>query len=299
VIQNWRIWHVITVILGWALGWGLLIPMGRWGWNFLVQNNFNFILSSLSIAVAIKWADRRFSWLKTILIFICWAAIWKLGTMKADLIVVAFDTDYAWCVIEAATALFGLLVTFVIYEYGSKRWIWLTALSIFGFAAGNLVVSGLFIMLPNGPQIAYPICLMIWGIIGGAIIALPTRDWKKILVTGGLWGLGLLVGYIAFLVFIPSYTADIWPERYGILRNIFVGAGLGLALILPSRRISGIGVSVILGLFVFVITGIFYLDNAVLLYGEMWGTIIRGGAIGLVMGLGYAYLTKENKSQQS
>jgi outer membrane protein assembly factor BamD (BamD/ComL family) len=294
VIQNWRIWHVTTVILGWALGWGLLIPMGRWGWNFLVQNNFNFILSSLSIAVAIKWADRRFSWLKTILIFICWAAIWKMGDVIVVPIKDAFGSDYIMCAIESMTTLFGLLMVFGIYENSSKKLIWLTMLSMLGFMIGSMA-GGLSELLSSDPLLSALVSLAIWGVVGGITFELSSRNWKMILLKGGICGLGLSLGYVASLI-IPIELHFTGP--YLILKNIIWGAGLGLACCLPSRRISAIGLITILGSFTFVITS--SLNQTVFSeWGTLWQNIIRGGLIGLVLGFGYAYVTRENKNQSS
>ncbi len=290
VIQNWRVWHVIAVILGWAFGWGLLIPLGRLGWNFFLP--ISVILSSLSIAVAIKWADPRLSWFKTILIFICWAAIWKVGTMKADVIVVAFDNDYAMCAIEAMTAVLGLLVIFGIYEYSSKRLVLLTILSMFGFMVGNSI--GLPELLWDiNPLVATLVGLAIWGVVGGIIIELPSRNWRLILLKGGICGLGLLLGYAVSLI-IPIELHYEGP--YLILKNIIWGVGLGLAFCLPSRRVSAIVLLALLGSFIFALTSV--LNSTVFSELEnVWTNTLRGGLIGLVMGFGYAYVTRENKNQ--
>jgi outer membrane protein assembly factor BamD (BamD/ComL family) len=294
VVQNWRIWHVIIVILGWALGLGLIMPLGRWGWNFFL--GFNTILSSLSIAGAIKLANPKISWFRIILIFVCWVFVLQIGYISGDFIKVSFNNnDYIWCIVDAATILFGLLVTVGIYKHSSKRLVILTALSMLGFAAGCFAAGGLLhILLPTSLPISISQLIMYinFGFIGGTIIEIPSRNWKKILIKGGLCGLGLSLGYLVASL-VPGISESI------VLADIVVGAGLGLALSLPSRRISSTVLLIILGSLIFVVSSSVVGEMAPLSYQSGWTNILRGGLIGLVLGFSYAYVTRENKNQPS
>lgn len=295
VFQNWSIWQILTVIAGWALGWGSLIIM--WDrWEFFLS--INIVIASLSIAGAVKWANPRLSWFTVALVFVSWAIVWKIGTMHAAFIKDTFNNDYVWCIIEATTTLAGLLATLGVCKYPTKRLVVLTTLSMLGFAAGGLVAFGLFRILMHSSQIAMPVSLAAWGFIGGIIVKLPARDWKKTLAWGGVCGLAFLLGQIIVFLVLPTHMLGMWPERYAILRNIILGSVLGLAFGLLSRRISSISVLVILGSWVVVFTGINFLGNNVVSYENIWRTIMGGGLIGLVLGFGYAYLTREDKSQQ-
>jgi hypothetical protein len=295
VIRQWSIWHALTVIIGWALGWGLVIPITEGGWGFFIPSHVLF--ASLSVAGAVKWANPKLSWFKTALIFICWAMIWTISSMKGEFIKDAFNNDYTWCVVEAMTTLVSLLVTFGIYESASSRLIKLTALSMFGFTVGNPVATILADILHDSP-FSTTVGLAVWGIVAGVIFELPSRDWKRILIKGGVFGLGLLLGYGASLLFLSTFPRYIYPVQYDILKNILWGMGLGLAFCLPSRRISAIGLLTILGSFIFVVTSVLNFTTFSAL-GSIWTNILRGVFIGIVLGFGYAYITRENKNQPS
>ena len=293
IIHNWGMWQSLIVIIGWAIGLGLAMPTGRWGWDFIISTMF---FGGFSVAGAIKWAEPKVHWFKVVTIFICWALTWKIGNPVGGYLRDIFDTDYTWCIADAITILFGLLATFGIYEHTSSRLIKLTGLSILGFTAGNYVATGLWEILSRNPVLAVTISLAVWGFVGGVVFDLPSRDWKRILSRGGLCGLGFLLGYIAEMLILPAYMQEAFPGRYGILKNIIWGTGLGLCFSLPSRKLSVIGLLIVIGSSMFVFTSGY---NAILSLGEPWMSILRGALIGLVLGFGYAYATMETRNSDS
>ena len=105
---------------------------------------------------------------------------------------------------------------------------------------------------------------------------------------GGLYALGILLGYLAVLLLMPGYGGNV--------RNILWGLGLGIALGLPRRRIFVITFLAILGSAIFTITSIYMAE--VINWGEPWESSFRGALIGLVLGLGYAYVTQENGNNE-
>lgn len=292
IIHNWGISQSLVIIIGWSIGLGSALLTGRLGWDFIVST---MILNSLSVVGAIKWADPKVPWSKTAAIFICLVLTWKIGNPVGGYLRDTFNTDYTWCFADAITILFGLLATFGIYEYTYTKLVKLTGLSILGFASGNFIASGLWKELSYNPVLSVPISLAVWGFVGGVVLDLPSRDWKKILSKGALCGLGLLLGYIASLFILPSSMQEAFPDRYGILRNVLWGAGLGLCFGLPSRRLLVIGLLVILGSSIFVVTAVYY---PLFSFGEPWVSTIRGALIGLVLGFEYAYATRDLKTNK-
>jgi outer membrane protein assembly factor BamD (BamD/ComL family) len=290
IIRNWGMWQSLTVIIGWAIGLGSALPTAQLGWDFIVSA---MIVNGLSLAAAIKWAEPKIHWVRIAAIFICWVLTWKIGNPVGGYLRDTFATGYTWCLADAITLLFGLLATFGIYEHDSNRMIKLAGLSILGFALGNYVASGLWKELSYNPVSSVPISLTVWGFVGGVILELPSRDWKKILSKGALCGLGLLLGYIASLLILPNSMREAFPDRYGILRNVLWGAGLGLCFGLPGRRLSVLALLTVLGSSIFVFTSGYY---AILSLGEPWGSVVRGALIGLVLGFGYAYATRDLKN---
>jgi hypothetical protein len=74
-----------------------------------------------------------------------------------------------------------------------------------------------------------------------------------------------------------------------------LGTGLGLAFGLLIRRVSAITVLVVLGAGIYMITNVvnieFFSNSSV------WGNIVRGALIGLVLGYGYGYMRRVKPPQ--
>jgi outer membrane protein assembly factor BamD (BamD/ComL family) len=283
VVRNWKIQNTLTIIIGWALGLVGALLAGQINLDFRAVV---MAMSGLSVAVAIARADQSVSPLKLTLIFLCWALTWKYGNILGGFLNANLATDYIWCYVDAVTVLFGLLGTLGIYEYSTDRLVKITFAATIGFAAGNFLGTALYILLRLGDQIGVPLALALWGFIGGAVFEVPSRNLKKILINGGFCTIGLVVGYFAALILL---------SRFIDLKNILWGLGLGIALSLSSRRISIITVIATLGSAAFVMTSRAVSDINT---ATLWGNVVRGAWIGLVLGFGYAYLTRDFKSER-
>ncbi|MEW6401597.1 MAG: TIR domain-containing protein [Chloroflexota bacterium] len=275
VIPAWD-WKLSSIVIaGWALGFGMAILALQVSLDF---NAVVVVLWGLSAAIAMKWAKPSISPLRLTLIFISWALARNYGNMLGDYLRPIFNTDYVGCISDAVTILLGLFGTFILLDGDPKRLFKLALLSALGFGTGNFIAT----LLTYLPQAAMPLPLAVWGFVGGVVFVSAFRDWKRMLVMGGLCALGLLLGYFATLLLMPPY---------GNMRNIIWGLGLGIALGLPTRRISVISLLAILSSAIFTITSIYM---AGVDWGEPWESTLRGALIGLVLGSGYAYVAQED-----
>jgi hypothetical protein len=101
------------------------------------------------------------------------------------------------------------------------------------------------------------------------------------LFNGGLFAATLVIGYL---------LRTLLPMKYISLRNIVYGAIFGIVFGLSTRRVSIILILTILGIAIFTISSIYIARLSLDINVE---AIIRGAMIGLVLGFGYAYLTKD------
>ena len=287
-ISPWRRKHSLALVIGWVLGFGVsLIPSVSWelppfGWSL-------FWYTALTVTVVIKWARPTTSPIHLVIIFLGWALAWKtLNVLGVHLDI--FKTDYTWAIIDALTVLFGLLFTFGIQVEKSLEVLKTAFFGALGFAVGNFLLDII------GPLLTIPIeiTFVLWGLIGGAILEMPSRDSRRILSAAAICGFGSLVGsYVAFdllSVITGQYANSGFAERYAILRQISLGTGLGLAFGSFIRRVSAIVMLAILGVGVFMVT--------IVLFSREFFEIssipdaVRGALIGLVLGYGYGYMRR-------
>jgi len=272
-IYNWQLKHSLTVIVGWALVFGVFWLSGGF---FDVNSITALSFSGLATAVAIKWAKPATSLLSIIIILVGWAMAWWVGQTLGGHLSSIYVVDY-YTVGNALSILLGLLFTFGIQIEESWEVLKTAFFGALGFAVGNYVSNqAVFALLPSETVIANLVVHFVWGFIGGAILESPSRDTRRILLSAGLCGAGLLSGNFVYSVGVP-YELPLGG----------IGLGLGLGMLL--RRASAIGVLVVLGAGVDAFTSI----------DPYWQILVRGGLIGLVIGYGYGYMRKakplENK----
>lgn len=277
IVPNWTSKQSLLTIGGWAIGLSGALLAGLIRIEFLAVV---MVFYGVSTAAAIAWANPSVPPIKITLIFLCWALASKYGGELGNFLETNLSTDYAWYFADAVMVLLGLLGTMGIYEYASERLVKLASISVIGFALGNYVgtVVGRMLLLPA--DIEFPIQYALMGLIAGGVMELPSRNWKKILLNGGLFAATLVIGYL---------LGTLLPMKYIGLRNIVYGAIFGIVFGLSTRRISVILILAILGMAIFTISSIYI---ARLGFHVNVEAIIRGAMIGLVLGFGYAYLTK-------
>lgn len=292
--HNWQSKHSLTVIVGWALAIGMQwLVTGAFDTGDFFDPNLTsilFLLSGLATVTAIKWAKPATSPLSIIIILVGWAFAWWTGEILGGYLSAIYSAYY-YSTGNALTVLLGLLFTFGIQSEKSLKFLQIALFGALGFAVGNYISYLADLGLPPPLEISFAL----WGLIGGAILELPSRDSRRIIFLAGVCGVGLLVGsFLAFdvLPVLGNQYANVeFSARNAILRQVFLGLGLGLALgVLAPRRASAIGVLVVLAAGIHMITRAI---NSEFFTSEIiWATIVRGGLIGLVMGYGYGYVRK-------
>jgi len=287
IIYNWHLKHSLTLIIGWALSFGVaLTPVVRWT---LLPFGYSFFwYIPLSVVVVIKWARPSTRINSLVMIFAIWAFAWKAGNTLGSHLQI-FNADYTWAIADALLILLGLLFTFGMQIEKSREVLKTALFGALGFGIGNYFLE---IISPLLPPFPVEIAFTLWGLIGGAILEAPSRDSRRILSSAAIGGMGLLVGsYVAFDV-LPAigvqYANSAFSVKNFTLSQPFLGAGLGLALGILIRRASATGTLVLLGAGIYLITralnaGVFQISIAL-------ENVIRGALIGLVLGYGYGYM---------
>jgi len=106
---------------------------------------------------------------------------------------------------------------------------WKTVLvAALGFGLGNLLVNILF--APFDEELVFKLMqLAIWGFLGGAVLAFPSKNYKSYLILGLLGGIGMVFGQLTWIALGE-------PEGF---RAIILGAMLGIFLGVGTKRPSG------------------------------------------------------------
>jgi outer membrane protein assembly factor BamD (BamD/ComL family) len=284
ITSGWRWQHSLTIIISWACGLGSAVLAS--GVDLGLLASFMPLLG-ISVAAAIQWARPSIAPLKFALIFLCWTLAWKYGSTLYSYMKITLSTGYVACVTDAITVLFGLLATLGILEYSSKRLVTLTFMSAIGFALGDYVGTALTRILSINLLAEIQLQYALLGFIGGAVFELPSRNPKKILIRGGLCAAAGIVGHFSAPLLSPSNL---------ILRGISYGMWFGIAFGLSTRRIPNVIFLAVLGSAIFTITSLYMVMLHVPIMAE---SIIRGTLIGLVLGFGYAYVTRDAETVDS
>ena len=291
-IDNWSRKQSLIVMIGWALAQS--VP-------WLVRKSFDVdfmtiyaLFAGLSTTVAIKWARPATGTINLIFIFISWILAWKVGGILGTHLQIVFNSQYIASIADPLLFMLGLLFTFGFQVEGTSEILKIAFFGILGFAVGNYIVDTVLALLSPSMEIGAPLAFTFWGLIGGAILEAPSRNTRRILLSAGVCGLGLLLGYFVSRVIVPatvgqSYT-EVFPLRYNILRQISYGVGLGVGLGFLIRRASAIVVLVVLGAGIYMVTRALNIDLFNL--SPIWESALRGALIGLVLGYGFGYLRK-------
>lgn len=291
-LSNWSRQSSWSLIVGWALSPIVALSVGK----FIDDPSLPWIIAkifaSLFPSVAMIWA--KVSVRQTSVIFIIWSLAWSGGHLLGVYLGDNFTGD-VWAFADAFSILLGLFFTFGLQSENSAKILRAALWGALGFAAGNYI-NGLSFW---GDSLPVEFYYILWGLVGGAVLEAPSREWRRILLVSITCGLGLLAsGYLGLrilpLITGESYAAA-YPERALLLQQILNGICLGLAIGLLIRRGSAIGLLVILGIGMFIVTrpinqGVFHLEG-------IWAGTLRGAWIGLVLGFGYGSISRGKLSE--
>jgi hypothetical protein len=176
----------------------------------------------------------------------------------------------------------------------TRRIDWKTILSgMIGFTIGMFAVYVLHQVSSDSPTVM--LMAFLWGAIGGASLAIPTKNIKKILLLGVLGGAGIFFGSLLWMFLSGnSYEGfgyalianwDIEPLAY-----LLVGLGLGAFLGIYTRKSKSILALSITGGLIFVLVFLFLTRLMPSLIGEQItpGSILVAGAL-IGGGMGFAW----------
>lgn len=277
-VTTWNKQSSWILIIGWALGGGVALMAGNY---FDLFRPVFCIIVALFSALAMKWAKASIG--SIAIVFIAWPLAWWAGFTLNDYLGNILKIDIG-AIGDTWAILLGLLFTLGAQVEDVTKFLRTAFWGALGFAIGNFITY-----LPFwGNSLPSEFFFTIWGLVGGAILEVPSRNWRRILVVAITCGLGLLLGgLIAFrllpLVIDLTIFSNSYPGGIGMLRQVCYGMGLGLAIGLLIYRPSAIGMFMILG------TGM-YMTTRALNIEDIWMATIRGALIGLVLGFGYGFL---------
>jgi hypothetical protein len=173
----------------------------------------------------------------------------------------------------------------------NRRVNWKTVLAGFiGFGLGNLLAN--IIVAPmEETTIIGSLQMLIWGLVGGASLAVPSKNYKDYLILGVLGGLGMALGYLASIAL---------GNPDGINR-IIIGLVMGAFLGFKTRRLSAaliLAVVVPMGYFLRSILNNYYYSSNLSMADSVTFPIIAltAGLMGAIIGTAWSFLTPENQS---
>jgi tetratricopeptide (TPR) repeat protein len=195
--------------------------------------------------------------------------------------------------LEAAIAgLIGSLILFSQLDVNRQRKIyWLTAVACaFGFGLGNLVTN---ILIEPWDETALNVTMhmLIWGLIGGASLAVPSKNYKHYLNMGILGGIGMVLGRLVWMA-----TGELDAIRFGVTALI-----LGLVLGVATKRLSAALILSLIASIGFLIRSIltdayYSSDLSMALPVEYAILALTAGLTGLIIGAAWSFLTPEKPS---
>ncbi len=252
------------------------------------------------IALTLRQSNATYTWKNFLLIILGWGTAFAIGQLVADsllslsgirtlLIALLSNT------VQASTA--GLLGGMFMFSQISGSWTlnWKTVLAgAVGFTVGNLLTNLLNILVEpyfEEGLTASIMQLVIWGFIGGASLAIPSRSAKRYSVLGLLGSIGMLLGLFVWMMLGE-------PDEF---RAIIFGAVFGLCLGIGTKRVSGIVILSIVGAIAYVLRYVlnsFYFSNNPSMGSEVSYTVLAltAGLMGATIGLTWSFLNSAESS---
>jgi len=173
---------------------------------------------------------------------------------------------------------------------------WKTVLAgTLGLGLSNLFTNIIFSSYDDELLITL-VQLAMWGFLGGAALAVPSKNYKRYLLLGLLAGIGMAFGELAWRIV---------GEPYGF-RFALIGAMFGLSLGIGIKRFSAAVVFLLIGTSAFIFRSSIqdiYFASGLSTSPPMVFTIfaLSAGLIGLIIGMAWSFLNSEknvNSTQQ-
>ena len=166
---------------------------------------------------------------------------------------------------------------------------WKTVLAAaLGFGLGNLLINILF--APFDEELVFKLIqLAIWGFLGGAALAFPSKSYRRYLLFGLLGSLGMALGHLIWMALGASDG----------IRPIILGATLGLFLGIGTKKPSGALILLLMGTvaytFRYSINDFYYSsDLSMAPIVEYPILALNAGLTGMILGTAWSFLIGDN-----
>ena len=239
---------------------------------------------------------------QSILLIAGWGLAYRIGQIVGSNIGTNLTTMFNnqalsnlinWSMEAGIAGLIGSLFTLGQYRnHWGQRFSWKPILAAaLGFGLGNLLANIIVAPMEESTIIA-ALQKLIWGLMGGASLAFPLKDYKRYLALGLLGGIGMMLGQMA--------SAGL-EESMGQLRYAIIGIILGLSLGIGTKRISTALILSLIASMGFtlrnLLTGYYYSSNLSMTEPVKYAFLaLAAGLVGFMIGAAWSFITPENQS---
>jgi outer membrane protein assembly factor BamD (BamD/ComL family) len=264
---------------GWMTGWGIggvIIGFGMW----LATKKYSGRNKSIYLITSILGWGGGF--------FLSDQISWPLQSLLMQF----FEEGFSWNVASNANfgfaGLVGGLVLSGYLETGHNRRInWKTVLASFiGFGLGNLLANIIATSLESGlgnvsEDIVAFLQMLIWGLVGGASLAVPSKNVKQYIPLAVLGAIGMILGQIAWNVVEIQY--------------LLLGTTLGLCIGIRTKKLPAAFILALVAILGFAVRGIivdFYYSSNLSMSDQTNYIILAltAGLTGLILGTAWSFL---------
>jgi len=267
---------------GWRTGWGiggLIIGLGMW----LATKNYSLRSKPIYLIVSILGWGSGFLLSE------------QLSWPIQEFLMYFFEEGVSWNIaintnVGMAGLVGGLIMFYHLDTWSNLHINWKTVLASFiGFGLGNLLANIIATSLESGlgnasENIVGFLQMLIWGLVGGASLAVPSKNVKQYISLAVLGAIGMILGQIAWNVIEIQY--------------ILLGTTLGLCIGISTRRLPAALILALVAILGFAVRGIileFYYSSNLSMSDQVNYTVLAlsAGLLGLVLGTAWSFLNSE------
>ena len=290
--------HLITFYLVDNLG------MDEWVWTVMFSTIGLAI--GLLLTVILRQTMQSLNSKKSLFIIFGWTFAFLIGNLTKEMLfsdLEQFIDDYRninLIVLPVESGIAGLIGSLITTDQLRTslniRINWKTVLAgTLGLGLSNLFTNIIFSSYDDELLITL-VQLAMWGFLGGAALAVPSKNYKRYLLLGLLAGIGMAFGELAWRII---------GEPYGF-RFALIGAMFGLSLWIGIKRFSAAVVFLLIGTSAFIFRGSIvdmYYASDLSMSPPVEFTIFASsaGLMGLIIGMAWSFLNSEkniNSTQQ-
>jgi len=273
--------------------------LGFGDWTRLLMNSAFGLALGLLLTMVLRKAMPPFGMRQSLLTIFGWGAAFFIGqrtagTLSYGLEQLTENTRVINLIVYSAEAgiagLIGSLFTTGQLRIRANIFInWKTVLvAALGFGLGNLLVNILF--APFDEELVFKLIqLAIWGFLGGAALAFPSKSYRRYLLFGLLGSSGMALGHLIWMALGASDG----------IRPIILGATLGLFLGIGTKKSSSAFILFLMGTaaytFRYSISDFYYSSNLSMAPIVEYPILaLSAGLTGVLLGVTWSFLIGNN-----